>query len=57
MEEASRIPADWVHYLIQSSDAYLDKYQSKLPTNVAVAAKQFVQARSRSAKTQPLGHR
>ena len=43
---ASRIPTNWVHYLIQSSDAYLEKYQTKLPTNVAVAAKQFVQARA-----------
>ncbi len=46
MEEANRVPADWVHYLIQSSDAYLDKYQRNLPSNVAVAAKQFVQART-----------
>ena len=45
-EAANRVPADWVHYLIQSSDAYLDKYQTKLPTNVAVAAKQFIQART-----------
>lgn len=43
---ASRIPANWVHYLIQSSDLYLEQYQTQLPTNVAMAAKQFVQARA-----------
>lgn len=45
-EGTSRIPADWVHYLIQSSDVYLEKYQTNLPANVAVAARQFVQARA-----------
>jgi hypothetical protein len=43
---AKKLPAHWVHYLIQSgNDAYLDKYQSRLPKPIASRAQKFVAAR------------
>ncbi len=42
----TKVPTDWVHYLIQSSDTYLDKYRRYLPSDVEMAAEQFVVARA-----------
>lgn len=40
------LPSQWVHYLIQSgNDAYLEKYQARLPKTVASSAEKFVVAR------------
>ena len=44
--DSSGLPSDWVHYLIQSSDVYLDKYRDHLPGEIEKAAGLFVQARS-----------
>ena len=42
----SRLPPQWVHYLIQSGgDDYLRKYRSRLPDEVVEAADRFVIAR------------
>ncbi len=40
------LPKNWVHYLIQSGDVYFEKYQDRLPVDVADAAGHFVQARA-----------
>lgn len=42
----SGLPEDWVHYLIQSNDGYLARYQKKLPSEITVSASQFVEART-----------
>ena len=44
-KSAADLPADWVHHLIQSEDRYLNDYRDRLPTSVAEAANQFVEAR------------
>lgn len=43
----SRLPHQWVHYLIQSgSDDYLTKYRSRLPGDLENSADKFAAARS-----------
>jgi hypothetical protein len=44
-QRSSELPDDWVHYLIQSSDVYLEKYRKHLPAEVERAANLFVAAR------------
>jgi len=47
---AANLPANWLHYLIQSDDSYLERYREKLPTDVSDAAGQFVKARKELLK-------
>jgi hypothetical protein len=42
----SGLPENWVHYLIQSSDGYLERYRKKLPSEITASATQFVEART-----------
>lgn len=43
---SSKLPDQWVHYLIQSgNDMYLTRYRSRLPNALAIAAEDFVGAR------------
>lgn len=45
-EPSSRIPSNWVHYLIQSgSDDHLESYRSQLPSKIIDAAEVFVAKR------------
>lgn len=43
--DSSRLPDDWLHYLIQSDDEILDRYRGQLSEGVNLAAEKFVQAR------------